>query len=157
MKKQLTGFPAPRPSPLLANGSTPILMSTSDVLLPQPSQPLQLFKSYNFRQNHRPLRQILHHDRNAISDGHFRPARTRKHASNQTPEDRLLHMDKHLRRSVLFEHMARETYFCLYSAYTLTTGFSKPAEEKDGLRSISQHLDSTCPTTSETRPLRKLT
>jgi hypothetical protein len=28
-----------------------------------------------------------------------------------TPEDRLLHLDKHLRRNVLFEHVARETYF----------------------------------------------
>ena len=31
----------------------------------------------------------------------------------KTPEDRLLHLDKHLRRNVLFEHIARETYIFL--------------------------------------------
>lgn len=54
---------------------------------------------------------------------------------NQTPEDRLLHMDKHLRRNVLFEHIARETYITSHIVFIHIIGFSRSEEEKDGLRS----------------------
>lgn len=70
---------------------------------------------------------------------------------NQTPEDRLLHMDKHLRRNVLFEHIARETYLAPHAASIPIIGFSRSEEEKDGLRSTSQPLDFLFPSTSRTK------
>jgi len=79
----------------------------SDVPVYSPSQPLQLYETHSLGKNYGSLRKILHHDGNATPHQHFRPAGTRKNDKNQTPEDRLLHLDKHLRRSVFFEHVAR--------------------------------------------------
>lgn len=69
-----------------------------------------------------------------------------------TPEDRLLHIDKTLRRNVLFEHIARETYIQNDAASTPTTGFSRRAEEKDSAGSTSQRLDTSSPSMSSPRP-----
>ena len=70
---------------------------------------------------------------------------------NQTPEDRLLHMDKHLRRNVLFEHIARETYLTAHPASIPIIGSSRSEEEKDGLRSTSVSQDSSSLSTSRMR------
>lgn len=48
--------------------------------------------------------------RNALPAEHDETAGLGIPHVTQTPEDRLLHLDKHLRRNVLFEHIARETY-----------------------------------------------
>jgi hypothetical protein len=141
----------------LASGSTPTPTSTSDVALPTHSQPPPLPQVHPFRQDHRPHRQALQPARNAHPARHLPPAGTRTSSPTQTPEDRLLHLDKHLRRNVLFEHIARETYPAAHPASTPTTGSSRPAGENDSHASTSQRQASSSLTTSATRQRRRPT
>ena len=64
-----------------------------------------------------------------------------------TPEDRLLHLDKTLRRNVLFEHVARETYIQNDAASTPTTGCSRRAEEKGSAGLTTRLLGTSSPST----------
>jgi hypothetical protein len=74
-----------------------------------------------------------------------------------TPEDRLLHLDKHLRRQVLFEHVARETYPPIHPGCTPTTGSSRPAEESASAGSTTQPPGTSSPSTSGPRPRNRPT
>lgn len=69
-----------------------------------------------------------------------------------TPEDRLLHLDKHLRRNVLFEHIARETYHRPHEASTPITGCSRHADASVSAGSTTPLPDSLSPSTSLPKP-----
>lgn len=130
---------------LLASGSIPTPTNTLDVRLPTPSEPPSIHENDPLRQTIRSHCEMVQYFRNAVPARHHEAAGIGIAYVTQTPEDRLLHLDKHLRRNVLFEHIARETYIHYNWVSTPTTGFSKSEEESVSPGLISQHQDSLSP------------
>lgn len=140
----------------LASGTIPTPTSTLDVQFLTPSEPSSIHENHPLRQTLCSHRQMVQYFRNALPARHHETAGIGILHDTQTPEDRLLHLDKHLRRNVLFEHIARETYIHYNWVSTPTIGFSKPEEDSASPGLISQHQDSLSPNMSEMRLLRKL-
>ena len=87
---------------LLRSGSMLIPMNTLDVLISTSSEPSSLPQNQHLWKDHGSNRQFIQQNRNEMATRHLQTARISKTYIIQTPEDRLLHLDKHLRRSVLF-------------------------------------------------------
>ncbi len=73
----------------------------------------------------------------------------------QAWEDTKLHHDNELRRSIMFEYIARQRYIFNNEVSILTTGSWRPEEEKDISRLTEESEDFMFPNTSETKPLNK--
>ena len=95
---------------LLASGSIPTPTNTLDVRLATQSEPPSIHENDPVRETDGSHREMVQYFRNAVPARHHEAAGIGTRHVTQTPEDRLLHLDKHLRRNVLFEHIARETY-----------------------------------------------
>ena len=95
---------------------------------------------------------MVQHIRNENATQYHETTRTSISTTIQAPEDRLLHLDKHLRRSVFFEHVARERYIDYESVFTHITGSSEVEEENDLQELITQLQDSLYLSTFKTKP-----